>query len=160
VGPQAHPYNPYHSYVNTLTMASRGIMPQPQSYADLLLKTYENQFINRYNLSSPPGAMYGPLAGIGMSSANLGLRSLTTPSLGGSPHTISPPPGSFQHLLASMTSAAAKSRESCADISAPLSGTTANLLDPDRRSSSIAALRMKAREHEIRLGIGKCNTLC
>jgi hypothetical protein len=115
-----------------------------------------------------------------------GLRNLTPLSI------PVPPPGSFQHLLASMTSSAAKARaagdspfhsdhpssipspspssggahsvsSSSASSTSPQSSTLSSPTNatptpssppaPDRRSSSIAALRLKAREHEMRLGV-------
>ena len=142
-------------------MAARGVLhappsPQQQSYSDLLLKTYENQLFNRYSLAtglpSVAPALYNPVS-FGISSlptSALGLRSLAPLSV------PIPPPGTFQHLLASMTSSAAKARENL-DISSPVPGmsspTSGLVVDNERRSSSIAALRMKAREHELRLGI-------
>ena len=85
------------------------------------------------------------------------------------------PGGSFQHLLASMsnppTGPATKvrditspSRESpevaspTADTPPPHGGTQPPLVERERRSSSIAALRMRAREYEMKLQLtGKAN---
>ncbi|XP_046333369.2 homeobox protein ARX-like [Haliotis rufescens] len=164
VGTQAHPYSPY---TGTLNMASRGVLPPqqphpPQTYSDLLLKTYENQLLSRYSLATSlptvTSALYSPVT-FGLSSASatsgLGLRTLTPLSV------PVPPPGTFQHLLASMTSSAAKARENF-DTTPPvpgLSSPTSGVVDSERRSSSIAALRMKAREHEMRLGISGCSNI-
>lgn len=153
VGPQAHPISPYSS---ALSLASRSVLSQP-SYNDLLLKSYEQQLASRYSILSQIHAarpnFLGPSA-IGLATAakyaGLGLPSYApfAPSL------PSIAPGTFQHLLANMTSSR-KSPESLGEIPSPLSGlsvpNTTSLLDADRRSTSIAALRMKAREHELKL---------
>ena len=180
-GGGSHPYNPYAS---TLSLVTRGgLGPQPivssaaavpvgphSTYSDLLLKTYENTLMARYGLTSPltslPPALCSPLAmGMGashMGGLGVGLRNLTPLSI------PVPPPGSFQHLLASMTSSAAKARETFADLPSPLPAAqqspasmtsqttpvTSSSPPADRRSSSIASLRLKAREHEMRMGVG------
>ncbi|CAH1781281.1 unnamed protein product [Owenia fusiformis] len=168
VGPAAHPYNPYSS---TLSLAARNIMHQQALYNDMLVKSYTGQIqgLNnpRLDLMSQLPLMSPSLPGL----ASLGVGGLPPSGLPGlrpgfSP--VVPPPGSFQHLLASMTQSAAKSRlpltletseqkdpaspETSSSSLSPKSG------DPDRRSTSIASLRMKAREHEIRLEMTrKCN---
>ena len=193
-GGGSHPYNPYAS---TLSLVTRGgLGPQPivssaaavpvgahSTYSDLLLKTYENTLMARYGLTSPltslPPALCSPLAlGMGashpMGGLGVGLRNLTPLSI------PVPPPGSFQHLLASMTSSAAKARETFVDLPSPLppsaaaaaaaatqqqqhpppasvtsqtTPVTSSSPPADRRSSSIASLRLKAREHEMRMGV-------
>ena len=192
-GGGSHPYNPYAS---TLSLVTRGgLGPQPivssaaavpvgahSTYSDLLLKTYENTLMARYGLTSPltslPPGLCSPLAlGMGashpMGGLGVGLRNLTPLSI------PVPPPGSFQHLLASMTSSAAKARETFVDLPSPLPPSAAGAVaatqqqqhpppasvtsqatpvtssspPADRRSSSIASLRLKAREHEMRMGV-------
>lgn len=159
MGPQAHPYSPY---AGSLSLASRTLLPQQHTYTDLLIKSYENQFLQRYTLQSQMPALhpglYNPVSlALSAPPPPLGLRSFASLA------SPLPPPGSFQHLLASMTSSAAKARETNCDISTVTSGLAApptNLLDSDRRSTSIAALRMKAREHELRMGLStKCNNI-
>lgn len=181
-GGQPHPYNPYTTTLNLVTRGGVGGMgPQPNpaavsigphaSYSDLLLKTYESTLMARYGLASPlvsslslPPGLCSPLA-LGMGSASMGgfgvgMRNLTPLSI------PVPPPGSFQHLLASMTSSAAKARESFVDLPSPVPAqppptsmashsptVTSHSPPEDRRSSSIASLRLKAREHEIRMGV-------
>ncbi|XP_050411549.1 aristaless-related homeobox protein [Patella vulgata] len=155
VGTQGHPYSPYSG---TLNLAARGVLgashQASQTYSDLLLKTYESQLLSRYSLASPLSsfspALYAPMSlGLSAATSGLGIRGL-------SPLTMPmPPPGTFQHLLASMTSSAAKARESY-DLSPPLPGIPSpptGIVETERRSSSIANLRLKAREHEMRLGM-------
>ncbi|KAK7090048.1 aristaless-related homeobox protein-like [Littorina saxatilis] len=184
-GAGSHPYNPYNSPLGL--MASRGGVGHPpvssasgvpvpgahSTYSDLLLKTYENTLMARYGLTSPLAslnpALCSPLLGMGMGASHMGglgigmgMRNLTPLSI------PVPPPGSFQHLLASMTSSAAKARESFADMTSSgpglhsppvsMSSSTPPMTSAsppaDRRSSSIASLRLKAREHEMRMGVG------
>ncbi|PVD18881.1 hypothetical protein C0Q70_21438 [Pomacea canaliculata] len=148
------------------------------SYSDLLLKTYESTLMSRYGMTSPMTTFNPALC----SPLTLSMAAATSPAVG--PFGVSmrgplthlsipaPPPGSFQHLLASMTSSAAKARETYVDLSSPVSaqpppppvtsqaGTVTSSSPPDdRRSSSIASLRLKAREHEIRMGgnVRGCN---
>ena len=81
------------------------------------------------------------------------------------------PGGSFQHLLASMTNSSAGPASKVKDITPssrespevasptavtppPSSGAVPPLVERDRRSSSIAALRMRAREYEMKLQLG------
>lgn len=151
-------------------------------YADLLLKSYEGH-LSRFSSHLPP---QGPLVAPGMQ-PHIGQTALAiaapmalnfpgpgrpiAPPFGPTPGGVGmPPPGTFQHLLASMSTHAAKSppqvkeRESSpeptpkasrSDLSGEVSGS-GSLLPPDgdRRSSSIAALRMKAREYEMKLQLG------
>ncbi|KAL8594325.1 hypothetical protein ACOMHN_053242 [Nucella lapillus] len=183
--------HPYHPYPPTLSLVTRGgavVGPHPpsplhphSSYSDLLLKTYEHSLMARYGLTSPltslPPGLCSPLAlgmgvgmGAGMGGIGVGMRNLTPLSI------PVPPPGSFQHLLASMTSTAAKARAEpfahrSADTNQPppptpavtssTSSSSSSSTTPvtsssppaDRRSSSIASLRLKAREHEMRMGV-------
>ena len=166
----------------------------------------------------PPG-IYSPASSAAAAAAaamgfgvNIGMPHLSAlPPFGvpvgafpGSSMAPHAPPGSFQHLLASMTSAAAKAKHAHAHAVAqshqsPLhihttsrggggeqsnassgssstpsppesvasggSGTGSNggvsgnvsPVEQDRRSSSIAVLRMKAREYEMKIQLGqKC----
>ncbi|XP_076453473.1 uncharacterized protein LOC143288732 [Babylonia areolata] len=192
-GGGSHPYNPYATTLSLVTRGGGGMVVGPHqppspasaaaavpltphsSYSDLLLKTYENTLMARYGLTSPltslPPGLCSPLAlGMGM-----GVGMGTTPPLS----IPVPPPGSFQHLLASMTHSAVKARESFLDhpsagnpplpppVSIPSSSSSSSSSSSaatpvtsssppaaaDRRSSSIASLRLKAREHEMRMGV-------
>lgn len=177
--PGPHLHHPHHPYQG--------------SYSDLLLKTYENTLMSRYGV--PP--QMSPFGNAGFYSPAAAFSSLGMTPQGGlaairalNPMSLSlPPPGSFQHLLASMTSTALKARQT-ADVTSfsppttpVLSKTTtpsppSNETDPanrkqtspdlgheeelnrglllpvkgDVRNSSIASLRLKAREHQLRLG--------
>ncbi|KAH9512781.1 hypothetical protein Btru_038177 [Bulinus truncatus] len=214
VGGQTNPFNPYPP---GLGMMTRGILgpphgphlqhshhPHPGAYSDLFLKTYENTIMSRYGVTSqltPFGAagFYSPAAAfssIGMTTPGglAAMRALNPMSLS------LPPPGSFQHLLASMTSTALKARQN-ADVTSFSPPTTPVLstsktttpspsnesdsanrksaapsLSPDIiheedrramllpgkgdvRNSSIASLRLKAREHQLRLGTDNCTRI-
>ena len=163
VGPQGHPYSPFPPPLGHLAARAS----PPQSYTHLLLKSYENHLAQRYSglamgtlyptiptglaLGGLPGlATYNPLAGISL-----------------------PPGGPFPHLLPVATPPnGSKGREDMEDkgggphsppraTSSPDTTLTSGGLAPDRRSSSIAALRMRAREYEIKLQLGqqKCNSV-
>ena len=116
------------------------------SYSDLLLKTYEHTFMSRYGLHSaahlgqafPPVAaaaaavsgFYGPpgLSTLGLTPPQglTGVGGGVVRSFGPLSLTL-PPPGSFQHLLASMTSSALKAREGLLEMTnGSLSSTTAS----------------------------------
>uniref|UniRef100_A0A2C9JFA1 Homeobox domain-containing protein n=1 Tax=Biomphalaria glabrata TaxID=6526 RepID=A0A2C9JFA1_BIOGL len=203
VGGQSNPFNPYPPGLGMMTRGILGPPPGPHlhhphhpyqgSYSDLLLKTYENTLMSRYGV--PP--QMSPFGNAGFYSPAAAFSSLGMTPQGGlaairalNPMSLSlPPPGSFQHLLASMTSTALKARQT-ADVTSfsppttpVLSKTTtpsppSNETDPanrkqtspdlgheeelnrglllpvkgDVRNSSIASLRLKAREHQLRLG--------
>ncbi|XP_013388734.1 homeobox protein aristaless-like 4 [Lingula anatina] len=175
VGPQSHPYHPFNAALN-VAAASRLHHSQHQAYNDLLLKSYENHIGGggggRFPLSPlaalSPAAMATaarvqsqtlnpPIGGV----AGIGMRPFLPLPL----NFIYPPPGSFQHLLASMTANAAGKPQTAATerqtppLSPPVSKTPSEVstspVDPDRRSTSIAALRQKARQHEIQLDIAR-----
>lgn len=183
--PAPHHYHPHHLHHQ-----------QPVSYSNLLLKTYENTMLSRHGITSglAPTSYYSQTAftSLGFSPPG-GLTSLRVMA----PLSLPiPPPGSFQHLLASMTSSVLKARETAeaASASPPSTPVTSasktstpspsNDTDPDRRpqsasqltkpgheedlrglvtpgkgdirSSSIASLRLKAKEHQLRMGKDAC----
>ena len=157
VGPQAHPFSPYSV---SLSMAARNLMQQQQAYNDLLMKSYQSHLTQGLTIPSTiPGLAPSLYSQNGLALATppaLNLTALRAPFVP-LPHAM-PPPGSFQHLLASMTSSTnAKLKESEEfPIQTNITAVSRQELDsssqdPDRRSTSIAALRMKAREHEIRI---------
>lgn len=149
VGPQGHPYNPYLS-------ASAGGGPAPSVVAPSL----PNPFNLPFGLRKPFDALgfrYPPHVLPGYLPApppyHRGAPSLLPPSVG-----LYPSASSFQTLLANI-SAAQRPKLPTQEFTAspPLSpgssGATGAVTPPDvdRRSSSIASLRLKAREHEMRL---------
>ncbi|XP_064639198.1 homeobox protein aristaless-like [Lineus longissimus] len=168
VNPQAHPY--YQPAAATLARQAMEQHQQRQAMNDLILRSYQS----RYNLpasyfpfffSNIPNAS-SHAAGTG-NDYRLPAYSPLAP----------PPPGTFQHLLASMTSSVT-SRKREEDVTASGSQSPPHLNtaaitsqsrdnSPDvnntpdsppaeggeRRSSSIQALRLKAREHEMRLDL-------
>ena len=176
VGPQAHPYNPYQ---NPLSLAARLQQQQhhQQVYADLLLKSYEShlsRFSSHSLPSQAPGLSPALQAAVGAPALALatpmGLnfpgagRPMGTPIPQGQSNLGMPPPGTFQHLLATMSSHAAKTPPLLKDSDTPPAATASptgsdvgrdvtgsSPVEGDRRSSSIAALRMKAREYEMKL---------
>lgn len=173
VGPQGHPYNPFNAALSP-SAAARLHHTQQQAYNDLLLKSYETHLSGRYPLSpltalNPAFQQNSPLGLAAAAAAGLGgLRPFPGLSAGIPPLPNIPPPGSFQHLLASMTMSAGKVREPSSprpgtppaddsrQASPPASGSRSpesDSADPDRRSTSIAALRLRAREHEVRMDL-------
>lgn len=211
VGGQTHPFSPYPP---SLGIMARGILAPPSSphhahhlhyphvnsYSNLLLKTYENTLLSRFGVASHigPNSFYSHAAAF----SSLGISPPTglTAMRGVAPMSLPlAPPGSFQHLLASMTSSALKARETAevTSLSPPTTPVTSSSmtttpspsneiegmrrpsaaqLSPDLcqeeelrglltsasgdvRSSSIASLRLKAKEHQIRLGTSPCTRL-
>ena len=148
--------------VPSIGLAAR--VQQQHAFTDMLLKSYENNLTARSLVPPPvlpPHSAYGPLGLAGpLSIPSLGpyqtaLMGMSTP----------PQPGTFQHLLASMTASvkakeAADSEDRSSSISPTQSGSPSERSTPpsgstDRRSSSIAALRHKAREYEFKLQMGQ-----
>jgi homeobox protein aristaless-related len=167
VGPQSHPFNPFQP---------AGLIPHPHKlYSDLLLKTYENQMSAAAAAAAArfgaPGPMFpfrgaspmmppNPLAMLrGAMSFGPPMKSLAAPM----PQL---PTGSFQHLLATMSMHAAArpaprlspppqppipQEDRSPSPPSPGDDGPPGPHDTERKSSSIAALRLKAREYELRL---------
>lgn len=156
VGPQAHPYNPYMGTGGAPPAPIAPSLPNPFTHLGFGLRKPFEAF--RYP-TLPPGPVF----------------------LGPPPHFPRPPPLSLGHLAAAYSpttsfqsllaniSAAQRPKVSTA-ASPPISEEPPRAVTPpaatsqssssssppsppdvDRRSSSIAALRLKAREHELRL---------
>ncbi|XP_031342161.1 homeobox protein aristaless [Photinus pyralis] len=147
VGPQAHPYTHY------LTPTAGG--PAPSVIPPTLPNPFNIPFGLRKPFDSlsfryPPQVLPGYLTAT-PSPYHRGPPSLLPPSVG-----LYPSASSFQTLLANI-SAAQRPKLPTPEFTAspPLSpnssGATSSPPEVDRRSSSIAALRLKAREHELRL---------
>ncbi|XP_030761073.1 homeobox protein aristaless-like [Sitophilus oryzae] len=143
VGPQGHPYTPY---LNQSTSApSPSVvppsLPNPFNLPFGLRKPFD-PLTFRYPPHVLPGYLPTP------PSYHRTGHHLLPPSVG-----LYPSASSFQTLLANISAAQRPKQEFTA--SPPLSpGGAASAVTPpdvDRRSSSIASLRLKAREHEMRL---------
>ncbi|XP_050307398.1 homeobox protein aristaless [Anthonomus grandis grandis] len=143
VGPQGHPYNPYLNPGSAVPPSAvvPSSLPNPFTLPFGLRKPFDS-----ISFRYPPHVLPGYLP--------------TPPSYHRTPHSLLPPlypsaASSFQTLLANISAAQRPKQEFTA--SPPLSpGTTSTVVPPsppevDRRSSSIASLRLKAREHEMRL---------
>ncbi|KAG8247331.1 hypothetical protein J6590_063603 [Homalodisca vitripennis] len=148
VGPQGHPYNPYMGSGPAPAIAPS--LPNPFTHLGFGLRKPFEAF--RYP-TLPPGPVF----------------------LGHPPQFPRPPPflghlaaytpaTSFQSLLANISAAQRPKLTAPATVSPPepeetlppspagvTTSAPASPPDIDRRSSSIAALRLKAREHELRL---------
>ncbi|KAF5306662.1 hypothetical protein FQA39_LY08851 [Lamprigera yunnana] len=146
VGPQAHPYTHY------LTPTSGGptpsvippTLPNPFNIPFGLRKPFDSLSF-RYPPQVLPGYLTSP-----PSPYHRGPPSLLPPSVG-----LYPSASSFQTLLANI-SAVQRPKLPPQEFTSspplsPNSSATTTPPDVDRRSSSIAALRLKAREHELRL---------
>ncbi|XP_075214060.1 aristaless-related homeobox protein-like isoform X2 [Lycorma delicatula] len=161
VGPQAHPYNPYMGTGGATPAAPMApSLPNPFTHLGFGLRKPFETF--RYP-TLPPGPVF----------------------LGPPPHFPRPPPllghlaaaytptTSFQSLLAnisaaqrpkvSTTSSPPASEEPPRSVTPPATSQSSPSSPPsppdvDRRSSSIAALRLKAREHELRLEMLRKNS--
>ncbi|KRT86164.1 Homeobox domain-containing protein, partial [Oryctes borbonicus] len=146
VGPQAHPYTPYMSQTpgGPAPSVVAPSLPNPFNLPFGLRKPFDTLSF-RYPAHMLPGYLPAP------SHYHRGAPPLLPPSVG-----LYPSASSFQTLLANI-SAAQRPKLPAQEFttSPPLSpGDAAAPVTPpdvDRRSSSIATLRLKAREHEMRL---------
>ena len=178
VGPQSHPYNTYHTpslglaSTPSLGLAARvhhNVQQQQHAFTDLLLRSYETNMAHG-NHMVPAGLPTHPL----YSNGATGLPGPVTFSpLGPYQSALmgmtgcTPQPGTFQHLLASMT-ASVKAKEAVEEqemrtnkspcslspvsrSNSPLRSDTGSPNQGDQKSSSIAELRHKAREYEFKL---------
>ncbi|KAK4879032.1 hypothetical protein RN001_007178 [Aquatica leii] len=145
VGPQAHPYTHY------LTPTSGGptpsvippTLPNPFNIPFGLRKPFDSLSF-RYPPQVLPGYLTSP-----PSAYHRGPPSLLPPSVG-----LYPSASSFQTLLANISAAQRPKLPTQEFTSSPPLSPNSSATSPpdvDRRSSSIAALRLKAREHELRL---------
>ncbi|XP_066254012.1 homeobox protein aristaless-like isoform X3 [Euwallacea similis] len=142
VGPQAHPYNPY--LTSASSAASPAVvpasLPNPFNLPFGLRKPFDSLTF-RYPHHVLPGYLPTP------PSYHRAGPPLLPPSVG-----LYPSASSFQTLLANISAAQRPKQEFT--TTPPLSPGTSSTVPPpevDRRSSSIASLRLKAREHEMRL---------
>ncbi|XP_060517034.1 homeobox protein aristaless-like isoform X2 [Cylas formicarius] len=143
VGPQAHPYN--NPYLNpSASSATPSVvpasLPAPFNLPFGLRKPFDSLTF-RYPPHVLPGYLPAP------PSYHRGGPPLLPPSVG-----LYPSASSFQTLLANISAAQRPKQEFT--TTPPLSPGTSSAVTPpdvDRRSSSIASLRLKAREHELRL---------
>ncbi|KAI5639651.1 homeobox domain-containing protein [Phthorimaea operculella] len=145
VGPQGHPYNPY------LGGAPGGPPPSvvasmPNPFTQLgfgFRKPFDANALASFRYAGSPvlGAQY------------LGAPLPRPPMFGAPLYTSSPP---FHSLLAGLAAPPRQSPDP-PSVSPPISPgsesppATSSAPEVERRSSSIAALRMAAREHELRL---------
>ncbi|PZC83260.1 homeobox protein aristaless isoform X1 [Helicoverpa armigera] len=147
VGPQAHPYNPYLGGAGGAPPPSVvASMPNPFSQLGFgFRKPFDTNALAQFRYAGAPvlGAQY------------LGAP-LPRPPLFSAPLYTSSPP--FHSLLAGLAAPPRQSPDP-PPVSPPISpGSESPPTQPsapeiERRSSSIAALRMAAREHELRLEI-------
>ncbi|CAG9567477.1 unnamed protein product [Danaus chrysippus] len=142
VGPQGHPYNPYLAGGAAPPPSVVASMPNPFSQLGFgFRKPFDANALASFRYNSTPvlGTQY------------LGTP-LSRPPLFSAPMYSSAPP--FHSLLAGL--AAPRQSPDPPPVSPPISpGSESPPIQPgpevERRSSSIAALRMAAREHELRL---------
>lgn len=156
MGPQAHPYNPYiNSTTGGVTNVQTAIAP-----------SLPNPFVHvGFNMSRKP---YDPFRYPQLNPGHLflghGSHIPRPPPLLGHLATAGYPSNSFHTLLANISAAQRPkltadpsavspvgSEEALSPTTPTLSSSPESLPDIDRKSSSIAALRLKAREHELRL---------
>ncbi|XP_018569657.1 homeobox protein aristaless-like isoform X1 [Anoplophora glabripennis] len=143
VGPSGHPYTPYlnPSAAGPVPSVVAPTLPNPFNLPFGLRKPFDSLTF-RYPHHVLPGYLPSP------PSYHRGGPPLLPPSMG-----LYPSANSFQTLLANISAAQRPKQEFTA--SPPLSpGSSSSGVTPpdvDRRSSSIASLRLKAREHELRL---------
>ncbi|CAK1603464.1 unnamed protein product [Parnassius mnemosyne] len=143
VGPQGHPYNPYLSAAGAPPPSVVASMPNPFSQLGFgFRKPFDTNAFASFRYGGTPV----------LSTQYLGAP-LPRPPLFSAPiYTTSPP---FHSLLAGLAAPPRQSPDP-PSVSPPISpGSESPPTQPgpevERRSSSIAALRMAAREHELRL---------
>ncbi|XP_013181468.1 PREDICTED: homeobox protein aristaless-like isoform X1 [Papilio xuthus] len=143
VGPQAHPYNPYLGAAGAPPPSVVASMPNPFSQLGFgFRKPFDTNALASFRYGGAPV----------LSPQYLGAP-LPRPPLFGAPiYTTSPP---FHSLLAGLAPPPRQSPDP-PPVSPPISPGSESPPaqtgpEVERRSSSIAALRMAAREHELRL---------
>ncbi|CAH0603430.1 unnamed protein product [Chrysodeixis includens] len=147
VGPQAHPYNPY--------LGAAGGAPPPSVVASMPNPFSQLGFGFRKPFDTNALASFRYAGAPVLGSQYLGAP-LPRPPLFSAPLYTSSPP--FHSLLAGLAAPPRQSPDP-PPVSPPISpGSESPPTQPtapeiERRSSSIAALRMAAREHELRLEI-------
>ncbi|XP_063839280.1 homeobox protein aristaless-like isoform X1 [Ostrinia nubilalis] len=144
VGPQAHPYNPY--------LAASGGAPPPSVVASMPNPFSQLGFGFRKPFDTNALASFRYAGGPVLGAQYLGAP-LPRPPLFSAPLYTSSPP--FHSLLAGLAAPPRQSPDP-PPVSPPISPgseSPPNAPEVERRSSSIAALRMAAREHELRLEI-------
>lgn len=143
VGPSGHPYNPYlnPSAAGPAAPVVATTLPNPFNLPFGLRKPFDSLTF-RYPPHVLPGYLPSP------PSYHRGAPPLLPSSVG-----LYPSASSFQTLLANISAAQRPKQEFTASppLSPGSSGSAVTPPDVDRRSSSIASLRLKAREHELRL---------
>lgn len=147
VGPQAHPYNPY--------LGAGGGAPPPSVVASMPNPFSQLGFGFRKPFDANALASFRYASGPVLGAQYLGGPLPRPPIFGAPLYTSSPP---FHSLLAGLAAPPRQSPDP-PSVSPPISPgsesppTQASAPEIERRSSSIAALRMAAREHELRLEI-------
>ncbi|XP_034824464.1 homeobox protein aristaless-like [Maniola hyperantus] len=143
VGPQAHPYNPYLGGAGTPPASVVASMPNPFTQLGFgFRKPFDANALASFRYGNSPV----------LSTQYLGAP-LSRPPLFTTPIYSTTPP--FHSLLAGLAAPPRQSPDP-PSVSPPISpGSESPPSQPgpevERRSSSIAALRLAAREHEIRL---------
>lgn len=176
VGPQGHPYtNPYLSQGSNAPPVAP-TLPNPFSHLGFSLrKPFDSNLAAAFRgfppplphgyLHSPPPfprtALLPPGLPLSYNPAASSFQTLLANISAAQRPKLSPPSEEYQqHAAALLAVATASAMESTTTTtitaSSPPPGAPPDL---DRRSSSIAALRLKAREHEIRLELLRKNDL-
>ncbi|CAG5056479.1 unnamed protein product [Parnassius apollo] len=143
VGPQGHPYNPYLSAAGAPPPSVVASMPNPFSQLGFgFRKTFDTNALASFRYGGTPV----------LSTQYLGAPMPRPPLFSAPIYTTSPP---FHSLLAGLAAPPRQSPDP-PSVSPPISpGSESPPTHPgpevESRSSSIAALRMAAREHELRL---------
>ncbi|KAK3603733.1 hypothetical protein CHS0354_023347 [Potamilus streckersoni] len=151
VGPQMHPYNPY-NFPCPMGLIPCGFPPAQQEFTDLLLKAYENQLFQK--------CAFSPLAP--RFSRHSGLSPFFASHLPGSAAKDNLNPYYPQLFFNSRTCQYRSNRMTPPPAESLMKEEPLQCLPEkptemgsDRKTSSIASLRMKAKEHEIRIRVEK-----
>ncbi|KAJ2944539.1 hypothetical protein O0L34_g3887 [Tuta absoluta] len=164
VGPHGHPYNPYLSGQPLPTPAQLAAPPHLAQLGFGLRKPFDTAALASFRYASSPlfGAQYlpsltrtpfygAPLYATSPAHFHSLFANLAAPEL---PRVSEPSPGTSERLspaTSQPSSISPRSRSISPPISPGSESVPPHVATDDVRNSSIAALRMAAREHELRL---------
>ncbi|KAL3848214.1 hypothetical protein ACJMK2_019087 [Sinanodonta woodiana] len=151
VGPQSHPYNPY-NFPCSVGLIPYGFPPAQQDFTDLLLKAYENQLFQKCTFS-PLAPRFSRHSDLSPLFASRLPGSATKDNLNPYYPQMFFNSRSYQYRSTSVTPPLSETPMK----EEPLQCLPGKPLETgsDRKTSSIASLRMKAKEHVIRIRVEK-----
>lgn len=159
VGPHGHPYGSL-QFSGGLDLPSRAILPQQQTFTDLILKAYENQLMQKYAATALPFqtrlsllSSLPPLLrhSFGVNSYLSSRNDLFRNTAGDFPL------GPFSSSMLHSPNSDSRLEKARGHVGNGIDGDTNGNHSDDVTSSSIASLRMRAREFELSANPDKSN---